>query len=379
MGTGASLAANSAAESVAGVRSSVLLRAFKGTDFTEAPPDLRGQEDEGSGPQWALMSALIERHTRQLELRAQYTALEKELERRYDEQEAKDKEFLDALMSVGQSIQQAKSPKTDEGKAQRLVDEAEEEASLRALKLEMDRESHRERMQARLIARKKSQRIRAQRSKAMDRHRQRKMSMWQSVRHVSRSLQRGFHATHHHFGGAFQKLEGVDKEMFELRREQAELSQRHRAAKTAHAKALRRLRNDLAIAEQTLNSAKARETTARLKEKDAKNHRHAAFVAKKNVEAALEEQREASIQVAKAKYVPDFCFSTRVCLHIKSRACRKALAADAPTSRNAQLFTVSLLFCFTGFRLNQRKIRCARRKIPFWQQKVVLHNGWWRS
>lgn len=316
MGTGASLAQNSATESVAGVRSSVLLRAFKGTDFTEAPPDLRGQEDEDDGgPQWALMSALIERHTRQLELRAQYAALEKELESKYDEQDAKDKEFLDALMNVGQNIEKAKSPKTDQGKAQRLVDEAEEEASLRELKLEMDRETHRERMQARLIARKKSQRIRAQRSKAMDRHRQRKMSMWQSVRHVSRSLQRGFHATHHHFGGAFQKLEGVDKEMFDLRREQAELSQRHRAAKTAHTKGLRRLRNDLAIAEQALNSAKARETTARLKEKDAENHRHAAFVAKKNVEAALEEQREASIQVAKAKYATN-CF-TIVCNCIK--------------------------------------------------------------
>ena len=73
---------------------------FRAVNFTEAPPELQA-DDASSEPQWALMSSLIERHTTQLELRKRYAELERELVAKYDERDAADNEFLEALDKVG--------------------------------------------------------------------------------------------------------------------------------------------------------------------------------------------------------------------------------------------------------------------------------------
>ena len=120
MGTGVSVsqdASLSKSKSTLRLKDSILLKSIRYVDFTNAPKELQQQQDqrsssptttaadgyayyEGGEPQWALMSALLERHTVQLELRKKYDRLEDDLDKLYDEEDKKDLEFLNALVAV---------------------------------------------------------------------------------------------------------------------------------------------------------------------------------------------------------------------------------------------------------------------------------------
>ena len=300
MGHGASVEAADGDGSGRRIKDSIILKSFRAVDFTEAPRELRESVDSGQ-PQWALMSALVERHTTQLELRKQYAELEQKLEQMYDAQEKADAEFLQALMTVGHTAEKAAAPTSAEVAAQRLIDEAEAEADLVEQRVELEREVQREKMRRRLQARKRSMRIRSQRTFAMSRHTKQKASLWKAIKNVSKSLQRGFHAAHHH-SESRQQLGEVDAERFALRKQQADLSSERRAASKAEQRKLQELRNDLAISERLLESAKAKEVEGRLKVDANEGHKHAQWAGRKMIDKALEQQRTASITVAEMKH-----------------------------------------------------------------------------
>ena len=104
----------------------------------------------------------------------------------------------------------------------------------------------------RIQARHKSQRIRSMRSEKLETHTRHKASLWKSVKNMSRSLQRGFHATHNHRATGAENLHGVDREKFEVRKNQAELARRRRKELRDEERQLRVLKNAAAIAQERL-------------------------------------------------------------------------------------------------------------------------------